>query len=286
MAANLPASDYKVDHTCPTRDPCDKMTMKITSISDLEQVAVDWEARFYAPGLGFPMIWYRGQGQNLDPQPAILRPHFLQSCDNDDLEIGSLARRLWRREITINRQFRRMTASLVPPGSNSVFLYLLAQHHGLPTRLLDWTMNPLAALFFAASGSSEEDGVVFVMNPKMLTEPVDMRDTSIEQTAAAVFGDDQIRVDAAIVPLLPDLLAGRMLQQSSCFTLHNPPKEFDETLDKRPAPIIIPNLEKHIIPSALKAPLTLMLRRLGVTWAALFPDFDYIAKEIRTAWKL
>jgi type I restriction enzyme M protein len=41
---------------------------------------------------------------------------------------------------------------------------MLGQHHGMPTRLLDWTANPLVALYFACLGDTKIDGAVYSLS--------------------------------------------------------------------------------------------------------------------------
>src|SRR5262249_16092900 len=122
-------------------------------------------------------------------------------------------------------------------ANNIVEVYLTAQHFGMPTRLLDWSTNPLAGLFFAVENKdlSNVDGEVFVMEAKGI----------LPEAPAGADGDEAIRdvvgmrhgyvTDAIgesfwhkpkkprpplIIPLRPDKQSGRIGQQSSCFTLH------------------------------------------------------------------
>ena len=62
-------------------------------------------------------------------------------------------------------QFRTAGAAFLKSYS-AVDIYFTAQHFGMPTRLLDWSTNPLAALFFACDGNIAENGVVYAMDAR------------------------------------------------------------------------------------------------------------------------
>ena len=58
----------------------------------------------------------------------------------------------------------------------------IAQHHGLPTRLLDWSRNPLVAAFFAVERAHDDDSVVYAfkynkhVDTEKRTEPYSKRE--------------------------------------------------------------------------------------------------------------
>ena len=67
-----------------------------------------------------------------------------------------------------------------PPAASERLKWLqIAQHYGYPTRLLDWTQNPVVALYFACCDQFDKDGLVAVMRPVELNAQVERDDPRI-----------------------------------------------------------------------------------------------------------
>ena len=109
--------------------------------------------------------------QNEEPRPYGER-HALWFRGQGDVNWG-LTPRLWRQEYIdaneaeIRLEFESVGQQLTQPQRpiDKWQWYFLMQHYGAPTRLLDWTINPLAALYFAIRDEFERDASVWIVDP-------------------------------------------------------------------------------------------------------------------------
>lgn len=106
----------------------------------------------------------------------------------------------------------------------------LAQHHGVPTRLLDWTLNPLVALYFACEDYTiTKNGKVFALNAWELNK-TSCGMLSVPSTDSEVFRDYVLPLsDRAIqrtvkahepLAVRPNYLFRRSNAQAGSFTIH------------------------------------------------------------------
>jgi type I restriction enzyme M protein len=141
----------------------------------------------------------------------------------------------------------------------------IAQHHGLPTRLLDWTYNPLVALYFAVETNIDSDGAVHA-----LYAPKRLPDSKIEKVSP-------LEIDG-VYKFIPVHVTERLVTQEGLFTIHprvEVPLQCVLRTDWK--------IEKLIIPSGLKETLRYTLYRQGIHRVSLFPDLDGLASHLQ--WK-
>lgn len=158
------------------------------------------------------------------------------------------------------------------PDVDSTFSYTLviAQHYGVPTRLLDWSCNPLVALFFAVCESPEVDGALFVHTATRGT------------VAGCNFGVRDIpKYDCW--KLLPPSIDRRVEAQQSIFTIHATPSNGEfEPLDLRIEDASKGmSVKKCVIPKEYKNIIRMQLEMFGVENSTLFPGLDGIGRDVK-----
>ncbi len=227
-------------------------------------------------------IWYRGHSDHsYILWPGVYRDSFTQSSKRIYGKGAEEKRLNLEREML--SEFRTSGATLV--NANAIVeVYFMAQHYGMPTRLLDWTTNPLAALFFAVKGLDQrKDGELLIMDaPGLLPNDSDVprgivtmrHPYAVDAIGASFWHPPKQARKAMVLPIRPDNQSGRIGQQSSCFTLHMHEAKACTN----------PTLERVKVPGKAKGLMLDELRKLNINEFTIYNDLDHLAQEIRRTW--
>lgn len=184
------------------------------------------------------------------------------------------------------RAFARYARAFVA-SSRPWELLASAQHHGVPTRLLDWTVSPLIAAHFATLRWREDDAIIWRLDWKRVHERFALPDHALTiDEVERFFGEvppfDAVaeRAHRPIACLLePPSLEPRIVAQAGAFTVCSDTSvSFDEFLARHG---LSGALTRFVIGAVHVALLRDQLDLLGVDERRIFPDLDGVAAAIR-----
>lgn len=226
--------------------------MEITSFGQFINWTQDCHARS-------KLTLFRGQPVQGNLLPSIAR----QNPKYDSTQL----------ERTMLDQFRLRGASMLQNmGTNQLELLVIAQHFGLKTRLLDWTSNPLVALYFACVETSETASYVYALADET---PV-ARDVYEKDP----FSSLRTRV------FQPPMNNPRIIAQHGWFTLHHFSGKSEGFVALEKNQDTKSYLEEVKIPANARVDLLNALSGHGVASHTLFPDLGGLSQYLNKTYSV
>lgn len=236
------------------------------------------------------LLWYRAQPEeSLGLVPKLYRPEYRRP-----------------NEAEIRQEFQSRATQLMEgrlPQTKYEW-YFLMQHYGAPTRLLDWTENPLVALYFAVrtlrdprDADRKSNPVVWVLNPWWLNSRLRFKNNAFVEgpilpdwneanrylrdleRAFELESDSTAQLPAAIEPPYVDR---RLAAQASRFVIFGRTRDLSKIRAVRHKDC---RLAKIVIQRRARGTLLTELERMGTTETTLFLDLEHLCKDIARRWE-
>ena len=193
-------------------------------------------------------------------------------------------------ELSLVRNFRKYAHAQAIAPIDSIWHWLaLGQHHGLPTRLVDWTYSPFVALHFATENplDFEADGVVWCVNfveaNRMLPERLrailanehsDTFTVELLSEFPSLRAFDALGPEPFVIFLEPPSLDTRILNQFALFSLMpTASTRLDHWLEAHPK-----LYRRVVVPAALKWEVRDKLDQANINERTLFPGLDGLSR--------
>jgi FRG domain len=191
------------------------------------------------------------------------------------------------------RNLRKYAQRDAVPGDSIWNWLALAQHHGLPTRLLDWTYSPYVAMHFATEDVDQydHDGVIWCVDYVKTNHLLPGKLKAIlKKEGSNVFSVEMLSVAAKtleafeklhaadfVVFFEPPSLDDRIVNQYALFSMmSNPSAELDQWLRDNSG-----LYRRIIIPHELKWEIRDKLDQANITERVLFPGLDGLSRWLK-----
>ena len=222
-----------------------------------------------------------------------ITPWFRGESGNDPPLCPKVARYSAEHENYLLQSFRRKAGGLAntPPREQTDMWLFLAQHYGVPTRLLDWTEGALLGLYFAIN-QKKPNARIYMLNPHKLNElatgqqsdylnfPLSWLAGGYENVALA--WEERKPQRGFVLPIaVPATYQDyRMISQRSCFTIHGKALKPLPDLLRNKGVELAECLIEYRVDIDAATQLVEDLATLGISGSTIFPDLDHLAKDI------
>lgn len=234
---------------------------KIKSLSELiKKLKEDCEF-FHGP------IWYRGQAK----KEYTLSPSFYRYTTDIS-------------EITLIKKFKQNATLLMNHNSDNDFDWLfIMQHHGVPTRLLDWSESSLIATYFACSEHPGDDAALWVLLPTELNknsgiEPEETFDIpgikELGNYSPESYSADRTNTMGPAAAITSRNTSRMQAQQGTFTIFHKKRTAIEEIGDKN-------HVWRYIIPADAKTTILKELKICGIDKFQLFPELSSIGETLK-----